>query len=187
MNDPETVLGNSTLVSVCMAARAHPRAILLQPQDELQDAGLTQAGQGNISPAHHKNQNPNSSCQEGEKLREPSVPEVAAHLEDVGFTDEPHEGQKAPVGPAMDGDPAQVDEPVFFCYIMQTFHLVLYLHLALKGNEEAHVSGLDTFRALRQEYSHRKGAATTLRKDKHQRFPSTRTTLPFGFSGLLQI
>lgn len=96
MNDPETVLGNSTLVSVCMAARAHPRAILLQPQDELQDAGLTQAGQGNISPAHHKNQNPNSSCQEGEKLREPSVPEGQLTLKTLGLQMSPMRDRKPP-------------------------------------------------------------------------------------------
>lgn len=113
-------MGNSTSVSVCMADQAHPRAILLQPQSGMscRTQDWSQAEQGNIPPAHHRSQNPNFSCQEGQKLREPSVPKVPAHLEDVGFADEPHEGQEAPVGPAVDGDPAQVDEPVFFCYIM---------------------------------------------------------------------
>lgn len=45
--------------------------------------------------------------------------------------DEPHKGQKASVGPAVDGDAAEVDEAVLFGHKLQALHLVFNLHLAL--------------------------------------------------------
>lgn len=45
--------------------------------------------------------------------------------------DEAHQREKATIGPAVDGNTAQVDETVLFSHVLQAFYLVLYLHLAL--------------------------------------------------------
>lgn len=54
------------------------------------------------------------------------------HLEHLGLVDEPHERQEAPVGPAVDGHAAQVDEAVLLRHELQALHLVFDLHLALR-------------------------------------------------------
>lgn len=53
------------------------------------------------------------------------------HLEHLWLVDEPHEREEATIGPAMDGNTAQVNEAILLSHILQAFHLVLNFHLAL--------------------------------------------------------
>lgn len=57
---------------------------------------------------------------ETEKAKSPKIMlhHIWTYLEDIGLTDETHEGEKTPVWPAMYGYSTQVDKPVFFCYII---------------------------------------------------------------------
>lgn len=54
------------------------------------------------------------------------------NLEDIRTLDEAHEGKKATVGPAMDGNTAQVHKLKLLRHILQPLHLVFNLYLTLR-------------------------------------------------------
>jgi len=80
----------------------------------------------------NNNNNNNNNRQTKDQANRSGGPR-RADLEDVGSLDEAHEGQEAPVRPAVDRHAAQVHEVEPLGHVLQPLHLVLDLHLALGG------------------------------------------------------
>lgn len=59
------------------------------------------------------------------------------NLKYVWSVDKAHEGQKASVRPAMDGNAAQVHKLILVSYVVQSLHLVFNFHLTLDGKQQA--------------------------------------------------
>lgn len=58
--------------------------------------------------------------------------EKGPNLEDIGSLNEAHEGEEATIGPAVNGNTAQVHKFKLLRYKLQPLHLVFDLHLTLK-------------------------------------------------------
>lgn len=54
------------------------------------------------------------------------------NLEDIGSLDEAHEGEETAIGPAVNGNTAQVHKVKLLRHVLQPLHLVFNLHLTLK-------------------------------------------------------
>lgn len=54
------------------------------------------------------------------------------NLEDIRSLDEAHERKETAVGPAVNGNTAQVHKVKLLCHVLQPLHLVFNLHLTLK-------------------------------------------------------
>lgn len=59
-----------------------------------------------------------------------------SNLKDIGSLDETHERKETSIGPAMDGNTAQVHKVKLLCYILQPLHLVFNLYLTLERQTE---------------------------------------------------
>lgn len=59
------------------------------------------------------------------------------NLEDVRSLDEAHEREEATVGPAVNGDTAQVHKVKLLRHVLQPLHLVFNLHLTLQRQVRA--------------------------------------------------
>lgn len=57
-----------------------------------------------------------------------------ANLEDVGSLDEAHQREETAIRPAMNGNTTQVHKVKLLSHVLQTLHLVLYLHLTLDSS-----------------------------------------------------
>lgn len=58
------------------------------------------------------------------------------NLEDIRSLDEAHEREEAAIGPAVNGNTAQVHKVKFLRHVLQPLHLVFNLHLTLIGGEQ---------------------------------------------------